>query len=218
MLSSSPAIILMIVVLNFGSGMLVKSMFFLLGCIPPFWHLTLVSVFCVLRKCVLCAISTRADTFQHSMISGPGACGVICAGLPREGLVLLWLLITLALVKKAPIECRGVGHSVDGSSLYCMHCATSWSPSILMGGVKNGISPLFPGEGSVCWPVFSMPLQKSKQSTPCVLSFHQIHAFNLSVSEPLAAQCFIVLAQVPNWVSKFQILGTLCRPGTALIL
>ena len=90
---------------------------------------------------------------------------------------------------------------------------------MLMGGVKNGIRPLcslergvYAGQRSAC------PYRRVNSLPPCALSFHPIHAFNLCLSHWQCSAPLFYLSQVPDWVSKFQILGTLHRPGPALIL
>ena len=44
--------------------------------------------------------------------------------LLKRVLLLIWLSITFSLVKKTPIENRGLGLGVSDFSLHCMHCAT----------------------------------------------------------------------------------------------
>ena len=67
----------------------------------------------------------------------------VCAGLLRGGVAAAAPAIRHACPsQKAPAEHRRAGLGIRGSSLHCGHSAAHRSPSVLMGGGKNGVSRL----------------------------------------------------------------------------
>lgn len=162
MLFSSPARILTIVVLNSSSFSLLISILISSLAVTScsfFWdeflHLCIYSwsLSFVLGKPVPSPTFTRAEDLQHPRINIP-ALSVYVGGVLafcKRDLLLLWLSMTLALLKNALSECRGWG--VDWfdclKTPLCVYCC---SLKIIgaIGGVKNCVGTVSYIDRGIC--------------------------------------------------------------------
>lgn len=144
-------------------------------------------------------ISTKAEASQNCMNSGPGlrgrewmwGGGEVVLVLWGRAPLLLWLSITLALIKKASAECRVVGLGVRGSSLHCVLCH-SLKSICTERTVKNGVSPLsFLEKEFIPTAIQETLLHRGMNNLPsCVPGLDLIPPFTVSVSKPSAYLVF----------------------------
>lgn len=121
----------------------------------------------------------------------------------RRSLLLLWLSGTLALVKKkiAPAEHKGDGLGVRTSSLHCGFHDAPWTPSLLMGGGKNGVSQLScPWRGEFN----SIAVQEALHKT-----VNNISSFVPGIFRSLSLPC-LYLCHLLTWQHKTPVIYLRC--------